>query len=83
MKKWTMAALLLASTVGAAQAGGSASATMDVTFVIRTACIVQADGSAPQVDCSKGTGYQIVRPEAVTAAPSSASRSGDAWQIVF
>ena len=86
MKKSVMAALLLASAFGTAQAGGSASASFDVSFVIRAACTVQLDASAPLVECSKGTGYQVVRPvkdEAVTQAPSSAAQVGDAWQIVF
>ncbi len=91
MKRLTMAALLLAGLCGAAQAGGTASASFDVSFVIRAACTVQADGKTPQVACSQGTGYQVVRPqEAAPAAnapaaqaPSSATRAGDTWQIVF
>ena len=86
MKKSVMAVLLLASAFGTAQAGGSASTSFDVTFVIRAACTVQLDASAPQVECSKGTGYQVVRPakdQVVSQAPSSAAQVGDAWQIVF
>ncbi len=90
MNKLTMAALLLASACGAAQAG-SATATMEVSFVIRAACTVQADASAPQVACSQGTGYQVVRqqsapaatPAATAQAPSSSAQSGDVWQVVF
>ncbi len=89
MKRFMMAVLLLAGACGAAQAGGSASASFDVSFVIRAACIVQADGNAPQVECSQGTGYQVVRAPAAAKdapaaqAPSNATRSGDTWQIVF
>jgi hypothetical protein len=90
MNKLAMAALLLAGACGAAQAGGSASATMEVSFVVRAACSVQAGPSAasPQVECSQGTGYQLVRQPAPAAAsaqpaPSSASQSGDTWQVVF
>jgi len=82
MKKSVMAVLLLASAFGTAQAGGSASTSFDVTFVIRAACVVQFDASAPQVECSKGTGYQVLRP-AKDQAPSNAAQVGDAWQIVF
>lgn len=91
MKNLTMAVLLLASTC-AAQAGGSASATMEVSFVIRAACSVQAVGSdaAPRVECSQGTAYQLVRQAAPAASnddaarqPSSAAQAGDAWQVVF
>jgi len=91
MKRFMMAVLLLAGATGAAQAGGSANASFDVSFVIRAACTVQADGNAPTVACSQGTGYQVVRPQAPAAAkdapaaqaPSNATRSGDTWQIVF
>lgn len=89
MNKLTMAALLLASACGAAKAG-SATATMEVSFVIRAACTVQADAGSPQVACSQGTGYQVVRqqsaPAATTAAaqaPSSSAQSGEVWQVVF
>lgn len=91
MKKLALAALLLSTVCGAAQASGSASATIEVSFVIRAACVVQADAgaaqAAPQVDCSQGTGYQVVRSAPATSetsqAPSSAGQAGDAWQIVF
>jgi len=93
MKRLALAALLFTSVCGAAQASGSASATMEVSFVIRAACVVQAAGAAaqaaPQVECSQGTGYQVVRAQAAAASsaqttqPSSAAQAGDAWQIVF
>lgn len=87
MNKLATAALLLASACGVVQAGGSSSATMEVTFVIRAACTVQADAGAPQVACSQGTGYQVVRPQAAPAPAVQASavsaQSGEAWQIIF
>lgn len=95
MKRLALAALLFTSVCGTAHASGSASATMEVSFVIRAACVVQAAGTAaqaaPQVECSQGTGYQVVRAQAAavsassaqTSQPSSAAQAGDAWQIVF
>ncbi len=90
MNKLAMAALFLAAASGAVQAGGTASATMEVSFVIRAACSVQADGAAaPRVECSQGTGYQLLRqvPPAADAAAveqaSSAVQAGDTWQVVF
>lgn len=88
MKKLALGAFLLAAACAAAQAGGSASATMEMSFVIRAACSVQAEGAAaPQVECTQGTGYQLVRrgePAALTAQqPSSAAQVGEVWQVVF
>lgn len=82
MNKLAMAALLLASTC-AAQAGGSASATMELRLLIRAACSIQADGAAdtPRVACSQGTAYQLRRQD-VRATPD-AGPAGATWQIVF
>ncbi len=90
MKKLTLAALLLAS-VSLAQASGSASTTMEVSFVIRAACSVQTEANgAPRVECSKGTGYQLVGQSAPESKdtppdrqPSSATQAGDTWQVIF
>lgn len=89
MNKLAMAALLLASACGVAQAGGAASAAMEISFVIRPACSVQADGgAAPRVECSQGTGYQLLRggvpaAAAADAAPMATVQAGDTWQVVF
>lgn len=90
MKRLGMAALLLPISA-VALAGGNARTTMEVSFVIRAACSVQADANGvPQVACSQGTGYQLVRQigaAARDAAPAQerarAARVGDAWQVVF
>lgn len=82
MKNTAMAALLLASTC-AVQAGGPASATLEVRFVIRAACSIQADAAAgaPRVACSQGTGYQLRRQD--TPDARTAGQAGGAWQVVF
>ncbi len=93
MNRLTMAALLLAGACGGAQAGGQANASMEVSFVIRAACTVQAvqPDAAPQVACSQGVGYQVARQPAqdrqqatqAPGAPLEAARTGDTWHIIF
>ncbi|QOY92693.1 hypothetical protein IM543_13855 [Massilia sp. UMI-21] len=84
MKQLVLAALLLAGN-SAVHAGGSASATMEMSFVIRAACSVQATPSAPQVACTEGTVYQVRReaPAADSQTTPQAVLAGDHWQVVF
>lgn len=68
-----LAAVLLSLLVLPAQAG-TASARMEVSFVVKAACVVDAAGQAgmPGVSCNAATPYRV--------APAA---SGAAWTITF
>ncbi len=87
MNRLAMAACVLAGLCATAQAGETASATMEVSFVVRAACSVQAQSAAsPQVACTEGTGYRLLRQpaEAVDAAPGvRTAQTAEVWQVMF
>ena len=77
MKRFVLGALLLSTLhLAGSAAAATASATMEVSFVVKAACVVDAadqDGM-PGVSCNAATPYRV--------APAAAA-SGAAWTITF
>lgn len=75
-RRLAFAAALLSLLVLPAHAG-SASASMEVSFVVKAACTVEARGAAPSVSCNDASLYRVA-PAAALAASSDKT-----WTVTF
>jgi hypothetical protein len=73
-RRLPLAAILLSLLVLPAHAG-TASAGIDMRFVVRTACTVNApgQGAAPDIACNDASPYRVAPPAA----------GGVAWTVTF
>jgi len=91
MKRIVLGTLLLSMlNIAGSAAAASASATMEVSFVVKESCTVQlqdgARDTAPTVACGHDSPYQVSAqvPSRVPAANQPGVQAdGQAWQITF
>ena len=76
IRRVAVAAFLFSSLVLPAHAG-IASASMEVSFVVKAACTVEALGAVPNVSCNDASPYRVAPALATTV-------NGDkAWTVTF
>lgn len=72
-RRFAFAAALLSLLVLPAHAG-TASANMEVSFVVKAACTIEAQAAAPSVSCNDASLYHV--------APAAAAQSAT-WTVTF
>jgi len=89
MKRIVLGAMLLSAlNLAGSAAAANASASMEVSFVIKESCTVQvqdgARNAAPTVACGHESPYQVSnQPQAAAPSEASVQADGRTWQITF